>query len=339
MSIVILGIDLAKSTFSLHGVDARGQCVLRKTVSRSRLLSLIAQLPPCLIGMEACSGAHYWAREFERLGHRVGIMAAKFVAPYRTGGKNDHNDAQAICEAVSRPSMRFVAIKSEAQQALLSMHRVRTMLVKERTALINQLRGLLSEFGIVIPQGREQAQSHLARLIGDDTLQLPALFKQLLADLYQRLTELHRQLLGYDRALEQQAREHPTAKRLMTIPGIGAITATALIASVSDPQSFRNGRQFAAWLGLVPKQFTTGGKIRLGRITKRGDSYLRMLLIHGTRAVLATCQHKVDRVSCWIKSLAERRGYKRAIVALAAKNARIVWALLTTKKEYELKAV
>lgn len=338
MNVTTIGIDLAKNTFSLHGVDARGKTVLRQTLNRAKLLAFLAQQPTSLIGLEACSGAHYWARELQKLGHRAGIMAPRLVAPYRQGGKNDGNDAQAICEAVSRPAMRFVPVKSAEQQAVLCLHRIRQGLVKERTAMINQLRGLLAEFGLVMPKGRYDAQRHIPRLLEDAENGLPALARRLLHDVYLRLNAMNEQLLAYDRELEHLAKASEIAQRLMSVPGVGAVTASAMLASVSDPRQFRNGRAFAAWLGLVPRQYTTGGKIRLGRITKRGDVYLRTLLIHGTRAVLSRVKDKPDRLSAWSRALIERRGYKRASVALAAKNARILWALMTRHTTYQLKA-
>lgn len=338
MNITTIGIDLAKHSFSLHGIDQHGKVVLRKTMSRGKLLGFMAQLPPCVVGMEACSGAHYWGREFVKLGHQVGIMAPRFVAPYRKNEKNDSNDAEAICEAATRPSMRFVPVKSAEQQAVLVLHRIRAGLVKERTALINQLRGLLTEFGIVMPVGRYSAQEALPAILEDADNALPHLARRLLADAHDRLLKVNEQIRAYDRELETLARESEAARRLMTIPGIGAVTATALVASVGDPSQFHSGRQFAAWLGLVPRQYTTGGKVRLGRITKRGDVYLRTLLIHGTRAVLAALKDKNDRVSQWVRELVARRGYKRAVVALAAKNARILWAMLMQRRDYELKA-
>jgi transposase len=337
MNVTTIGIDLAKMTFRVHGVDDRGKTVCRHNISRAKLLAFMAQQPPSLIGMEACSGAHHWGRALSALGHRVGIMAPRFVVPYRKGSKNDGNDAEAICEAVARPGMRFVPIKSAEQQAVLCLHRVRQGLIKERTAAINQLRGLLAEFGLVMPKGRYPAQRHLPRILEDAENGLPMLARRLLHDASLRLQAMNTQLLAYDRELEHLANESEIAQRLMTIPGVGAVTATAILASVGDPGQFRNGRQFAAWLGLVPRQYTTGGKIRLGRITKRGDVYLRTLLIHGTRAVLAKVAEKPDRLSVWSRVLIERRGYKRAAVALAAKNARIVWALMRRGTAYQLK--
>ncbi len=337
MNVTTIGIDLAKNSFSLHGVDSRGQTVWRKSLTRTKLLPFLGSLPPCRIGLEACSGAHHWGRAATALGHRVGIMASRFVAPYRKGGKNDGNDAEAICEAVSRPGMRFVPIKSTEQQAVLCLHRIRAGLIKERTAAINQLRGLLSEFGLIVPKGRYAAQHHIPGILEDAENGLPMLARRLLHDTYQRLRGMNEQILAYDRELEHLAKASDMATRLMTLPGIGAVTATAIIASIGDPKQFKNGRQFAAWLGLVPRQYTTGGKIRLGRITKKGDVYLRTLLIHGTRAVLATVADKPDRMSTWARTLIERRGYRRAAVALAAKNARIVWALMSRGTTYQLK--
>jgi transposase len=337
MNVTTIGIDLAMNTFSLHGVDSRANVVFRKTLSHTKLLPFLGALPPCLIGMETCSGAHYWGRELMKLGHRVGIMATRFVAPYRKGGKNDGNDAEAICEAVGRPDMRFVPVKSADQQAILGLHRIRQGLIKERTALINQLRGLLSEFGLIMSKGRYSAQHQIPEILEDAENGLPMLARKLLHDTYQHLLVLNEEILAYDRELNHLVRDSEPAERLMGVPGVSAITASALLASVGDPKQFKNGRQFAAWLGLTPRQHTTGGKIRLGRITKKGDVYLRTLLIHGTRAVLSTVKDKDDKLSCWTKALIERRGYKRAAVALAAKNARILWAIMVRGETYRLR--
>jgi len=334
MNVTTVGIDLAKNVFSVHGVGEHGKVLLRRTVSRAHLLELMAGIGPCLVGLEACSGAHHWARELGKLGHTVRIMAPRFVAPYRKSGKNDGNDAEAICEAVARPSMRFVPVKSAEQQALLTMHRVRQGLVEERTALINQLRGLLSEFGFVCPQGRYQARRAFPIVLEDPDNGLPELARSVLVELNERIGELDVRILAYERRIEALARQSEAAQRLMAVPGVGPVTATALIASVAQPQAFKNGRQFAAWLGLVPRQYSTGGKPRLGRISKRGDVYLRTLLIHGTRAVLSRVSQKTDRASAWVRALIERRGYRRAAVALAAKNARRIWVLLATGQSY-----
>lgn len=334
MNITTMGIDLAKNNFSLVGMNKHSKIVLRKSLSRTKLLRFIANCPPCLIGMEACSGAHYWSREFHKLGHRVGIIAAKFVQPYLKGCKNDNNDAEAICEAVSRPNIWFVPEKTVDQQAVLCVHRVRQGLVSERTSMLNQLRGLLSEFGIVMSGGRYQAQKAIPDILEDAENQLPVLARRMIDRLWKRIKQANEDILAYDRELSQLVRESAVATRLMTIPGVGEQTATGMIASVPDPRAFKNSRQFSAWLGLVPRQYTTGGHIRLGRITKRGDKYLRMCLVHGARAVVANLRDKDDRVSCWVRDLVERRGYLRAVVALAARNARTIWTLMMKEENY-----
>jgi transposase len=335
MNLTTLGIDLAKTSFSIVGMNQHGKVVLRKTLKRDKLLPFIAQCPPCLIGMEACSGAHYWGREFSKLGHKVGIMACKFIAPFRKGGKNDNNDAEAICEAVTRRNIWFVPVKTADQQAQLCVHRVRQGLVGERTALINQLRGLLSEFGIVIAKGRYPAQKAIPLILEDADNALPMLARQMITNLWERIKIANEQILFYDRELGKQARHNPAAKRLLTIPGVGEQVASGVVSSVPDPSLFKNSRQFAAWLGLVPRQHTTGGNIRLGRITKQGDRYLRMCLVHGARAVLANLKDKQDKVSCWARELIARRGYLRAVVAMAARNARLIWTLMVKQEDYK----
>jgi transposase len=335
MNLTTLGIDLAKTSFSLVGMDKNGKVILRKTLKRAQLLPFIAQCPSCLIGMEACSGAHYWGREFRKLGHEVGIMACKFIAPFRKGGKNDNNDAEAICEAVSRSTIWFVPVKTAEQQAQLCVHRVRQGVIGERTALINQLRGLLSEFGIVMPKGRYPAQREIPLILEDADNGLPMLARQMITNLWERINIANEQILFYDRELGKQARHNPVSKRLLTIPGVGEQVASGVVASVPDPSLFKNSRQFAAWLGLVPRQYTTGGNIRLGRITKQGDRYLRMCLVHGARAVLANLKDKQDKISCWARELIERRGYLRAVVAMAARNARLIWTLMVKQEDYQ----
>jgi transposase len=340
MKITTIGIDLAKSVFSIHGVDEHGKSVLKRQVRREQVFEVMARLEPCLIGMEACSGAHHFARELRKLGHDARIMAPQFVHPYRKSQKNDGNDAEAICEAVGRPNMRFVATKSEEQQALLVVHRVRKALVEERTGLINALRGMLCEFGVVLPQGRYRLRARLPSVLLDENERLPALAREIFRELAQRIDQLDEHILAYDRRIEALVRESDAAKRLLQIPGIGPITASALVASVGDAKMFSNGRQFAAWLGLVPKQYSTGGKTRLGRISKRGDVYLRTLLIHGTRAVIsASKQQPTSALSVWVQQLRARRGLKKAAVALAAKNARIAWALLAREQHYRTRTV
>ncbi len=336
MNLTTIGIDLAKTSFSLVGMDNHGNVVLRKTLKRAQLLPLIAQYPSCLIGMEACSGAHYWAREFTKLGHKVGIIASKFIAPFRKGAKNDNNDAEAICEAVSRSTIWFVPVKTAEQQAQLCVHRVRQGLVTERTALINQLRGLLSEFGFVLPKGRYPAQREIPLILEDANNNLPMLARQMISNIWERIKVTNEQILFYDRELRKQAHHNPVAKRLLTIPGVGAQVASGVAASVTDPSLFKNSRQFAAWLGLVPRQYTTGGHIRLGRITKQGDQYLRMCLVHGARSVLSNIKDKQDKISCWARDLIARRGYLRAVVAMAARNARLIWTLMMKQEDYKI---
>lgn len=322
--ITTVGIDLAKSVFSLHGVDDAGAVVLRKTVRRDRLVETVAGLSPCLIGMEACSGAHEWGRRFQGYGHTVRLMAPKFVAPYRKSGKNDGNDAEAICEAVTRPSMRFVPVKSLEQQALLALHRVRQGFVVERTAIINRLRGLMTEFGVVLPQRSVTVRRQAAAAAEA----LPELARRVIGDLLDQLRVLDERIGGYDREIEAQAKHCEPAQRLMQIRGIGATTALAIVATVGNAQEFKSGRQFAAWIGLVPGQYSTGGRTRLGHISKRGDAYLRNLFVQGARSVLNSAGAHQDRMSRWILELQPRRGYYRTLVAIANKNARIAWALL-----------
>ncbi|MFC7633784.1 IS110 family transposase [Paraburkholderia humisilvae] len=328
MPIVIVGIDLAKNMFAVHGVDGTGKAVLVKPrVSRDQLVALIAQLPPCLIGMEACSGAHHWARVFQRYGHTVKLMAPKLVAPYRMSGKrgkNDAADAAAICEAVTRPSMRFVPLKDEHQQATLCLHRTRQGFVEERTAIYNRMRGLLSEFGVVLPQSPERFRREIPAHLDA----LPGWARRCLSDLLEHVGIIEDRLVEYDRAIGEIARDDERSRRLMQLRGIGPTTASALLASIGAGHDFKNGRQVAAWPGLTPSQYSNGGKERPGAITKTGDAYLRNLLVLGARSVMASPGDKQDRFSRWVKSLLERRGYWRTAVAIAAKNARMAWATL-----------
>lgn len=323
-NVTTIGIDLAKQSFSVHGVDAAGAVVLRKTVSRARLAVLLAEQPRCLIGLEACSGAHEWARRFRSFGHTVKLMAPRLVAPYRQNGKNDGNDAQAICEAVSRPHMRFIPIKTPEQQAVLCLHRVRQGFIEERTATINRLRGLLAEFGFVLSQSaatvRREANALLERL--------PPHAARALGDLLEHVRVLDARVREYERSIEAHARQDQAAQLALKRQGVGPITASAIVASVGNAREFKNGRQFSAWLGLVPRQHSTGGKQRLGHITGRGDPYLRTLLVMGARSVLQRAVGKDDPLSRWALAVRARRGYHRACVAVAAKNARVLWAML-----------
>ncbi len=335
MKVKRIGLDLAKNLFEIHGVDGEERVAVRETLKRGKVLEYFAQLPPCLVGMEACGGAHYWARELAKLGHDARLMAPQFVVPYRKNNKTDRNDAQAICEAVGRPSMRFVPVKDEAQQTVTMLHRMRSLLLSERTALVNQSRGLLGEFGLVVGQGIGRLRRRLPEILEDGENALPPLARELFADLYGRLRELDAKLGEYDQRIAQLARTSAPAQRLMQVEGVGALTATALVAAAGDGRQFANGRQFAAWLGLVPREYSSGGRVRRGRISKRGDVYLRTLLIHGARVVYRYLGERSDRKSLWLRQLAERRGVNKAIVALAAKHARILWALLAKGGAYE----
>ena len=337
MGIVTVGIDLAKNIFAVHGVDDNGKPALVKPkVSREHLLPLIAQLPPCLIGMEACSGAHHWARLFRQHGHTVRLIAPKFVIPYRLSGKrgkNDAADAAAICEAVTRPQMRFVPVKEEHQQVILALHRTRQGFVEERTATYNRLRGLISEFGIVCPQ----KVAALRRALMDRLEDLPGYLNRCVGDLLAHADGLEARIAEYDRIIAQAARDDARSKRLMRLPGIGPNTASAMLASIGGGHDFKNGRQVAAWIGLTPGQYSSGGTARLGRITKAGDNYLRSLLVMGAKAILSGLGEKQDRFSRWARSLVERRGYWKAVVAIAAKNARLAWAVLRYGEEFRLR--
>jgi len=338
MAIVTVGIDLAKNVFALHGVDEAGAPRLKQPkVARGKLNALVAALPPCRIGIEACSGAHHWARQFQAHGHTVRLMAPKLVTPYRmTGkrGKNDAADAAAICEAVQRANMRFVPVKSEEQQSRLMVHRARQGFVAARTACINRIRGLLSEFGIVLPLKaevvRREARNHLE--------ELPGYANTVIGDLLSEVSHLDERIKQYDTHIRAMARDCTAAQQLMQLMGVGEITATALVAMVGNAREFHSGRQLSAWLGLVPGQYSSGGKARLGSITKAGDAYLRSLLVLGARAVLNAAKGKTDSLSRWALAVAERRGYWKAVVAIAAKNARMAWAVLTKGEAFKLPA-
>lgn len=334
MNTTVFGVDLAKSVFQVHGVNERGKPTVVKALRRADVIRFFANLPACLIGMEACASAHYWARRLAALGHTVRLMAPQFVKPYVKTNKNDARDAEAICEAVCRPNMRFVPIKTAEQQALLSLHRVRQGFVEARTAQANQIRGLLAEFGIVAPAGLGHLQRRIPGILEDADNGLPHSTRALFSKLFEHLCELQRRVHEVEVSIKAWHREDPYSLRLEAIPGVGPLTASALVASVGDASAFKNGRQLAAWLGLVPRQNSSGGKDRLLGISKRGDTYLRTLLIHGARSVLLYARRRADQANGWLSRLAERRHPNIAAVALANKNARIVWALLARKCEY-----
>jgi transposase len=309
--------------------------VLKKQLKRPQVVAFFANLPPCLLGMEACASAHYWARKLQSFGHSVKLMAPQFVKPYVKTNKNDVADAEAICEAVSRPNMRFVPIKNGEQQAVLSLHRARQGFVKARTAQANQIRGLLAEYGIVIPQGIGHIAKRLPEILEDGENDLPGAFRQLLDRLGDHLKELDRQVGELEMQIQSWHRENEASKKMAQIPGIGPITASALVASIGDAKSFENARQLAAWLGLVPRQHSSGGKQVLLGISKRGDTYLRTLLIHGARAVIRVAERKVGYADSWLARLVGRHNKNVAAVALANKNARTVWALLAHGRDYQ----
>jgi len=333
MKITTIGFDLAKMVFQVHGVDERGKVAARKQLKRAEMLKYFANLEPCLIGMEACGSAHYWARKLEGYGHTVKLMAPQFVKPYVKTNKNDAADAEAICEAVRRPNMRFVAIKNVEQQAILSVHRARQGFVKARTAQGNQIRGLLSEFGIVIPQGISSIMKQVPEILEDGENGLPGVMRNLIERLTENLKEMDRQAKELEAQIQIWHRENEASRKLAEIPGLGPITASAIVATVGDAREFKNGRQLAAWMGLVPKQHSSGGKQTLLGISKRGDTYLRTLMIHGARAVIRFAEKKAEPES-WMRKLMSRRNKNVAAVALANKNARIVWALLAHDRTF-----
>jgi len=333
-NITTIGIDLAKNVFQLHCNDRHGKKVISKRLSREQLPEFIVNLTPCLIGMEACGSAHYWARLFKGYGHDVKLMSPQYVKPYVKTNKNDRADAQAIAEAVTRPSMRFVPIKETSQQDILSTHRVRERMIGNRTGLSNQIRGLLLEYGIAIRIGKYALKKELAELTSVVSNTLTPIIKELMVDLYDEYIKLDEKIKEYDKKIEQIAKENEQCKRLTAIPGVGPISATAMYASLGNVSVFNKGKDVSAWLGLVPKQLSSGNKILLCGISKRGNKYLRQLLIHGARAVIKALGDKDDKFSRWLKSLSARVGYNKAAVALANKNARIIWALLSGQESY-----
>ncbi len=334
MKLTTIGIDLAKNVLQVHGADEKGKTVLKKQLKRAQVLAFFANLTPCKIGMEACGSAHYWARKLQALGHRVQLIAPQYVKPFVKRNKNDAADAEAICEAVSRPNMPAVPIKNASQQAILSVHRARQGFVKARTAQANQIRGLLAEYGIAIPQGIGHIAERVPAIIEDGENDLPGSFRLLIQRLLDHLKELDGQVGELELEIQRWHRENAASQKLAKIPGIGPMTASAVVASIGDARNFKNGRQLAAWLGIVPRQHSTGGKSTLLGISKRGDTYLRTLLIHGARAVIRVAERK-PAADPWLKSLLARRNKNVATVALANKNARTIWALLTHDREYE----
>lgn len=338
LQISILAIDLSKNSFQLHGVDAHRKCVLRKKLPRAKLLAFVANLPPCMIAVEACGGANHWLRKFSESGHVVQMIAPQFVKPFVKSNKSDAADAEAICEAAQRPTMRFVPAKSIQQQDIQSVHRIRSQAVARRTALANQIRGLLTEYGVLIPKGISYIRKHIPMILEDAENDLTALFRELLSELYDEMVHLDQRVDMLEQKLAVISAQNPDCQRLLTIPGIGLLTATALVAAIGDISVFKNGRELAAWLGLVPRQHSTGGMPTLLGISKRGDTYLRTLLIHGGRTVVRVAHKYEDRRNQWIKELDQRRGKNISAVAVANKNARIAWAVLSKKESYQVAA-
>lgn len=342
MEVTTIGIDIAKRNFQIHGVDKNGKTILKKKLIREQVLIFMSNLPKCLVGMEACGGSSYWARELIKLGHNVKLMAAQFVKPYVKTNKNDQADAEAICEAVARPNMRFVPIKTVEQQDILFIHRVRQRLVKNRTALANEIRGLLHELGFVIPQGINKIIVKLTEIL--DKGKLSQLSYQTFYELKEEFLENDKKIKELEKRLKVIAINSTKCQQLMAIPGIGLITATALVTSIGNATNFENGRQLSAWLGLVPRQHSSGGKDKLLGISKRGDIYLRTLLIQGARAVLNTkirfmseeqkSQKDYSKFTAWMFNLIERSGHNKTVVAIANKLARVVFVVLSSGNDY-----
>ena len=334
MEITTVGLDLAKRVFQVHALGGGGEVVVRKTLRRAQMIPYFAGLERCLVGIEACGTSHYWAREIGKLGHEVRLMPPAYVKPYVKRGKTDASDAEAICEAVRRPTMRYVAIKSSEQQAALGMHRTRDLFVKQRTQLVNMIRSLLAEFGIEIRQGIGQALMVAKRAAADDLPDIPPLAAKVIAGLAGQVLDLQARLREIEREMLVWHRSNDVARRLATIPGVGVVCATALAASVTDPHQFRSGRQFAAWLGLTPLQHSSGGRERLGRISKMGDKYLRRLLIVGMTSLVRRAKYKPTTVDPRLADLLLRKPVRVVTVALANKTARVVWAIMTRGGTY-----
>jgi transposase len=333
MEISTIGIDLAKEVFQIHAVDARGNVVLKKKLKRKEMATFFANLTPCLIGMEACSSSHYWARKLQAIGHQVKLMAPQFVKPYVKANKNDAADAEAICEAVTRPSMRFVGVKNVEQQTVLATHRVRSLLVAERTALVNQTRGLLGEFGLIAPKGVHALRAQLPDILEDAENELTPDMRELIAMMSDRINLVTEKLNELELKVKESNKRNDVISKLQRIPGIGPLTASAMIATIGNFKEFKNGRELAAFLGVVPRQHSSGGKQNLLGISKRGDGYLRTLLIHGARSVIRYAESKQDK-NPWLMNLIGRRNKNIAAVALANKNIRIIWAMMTKGTDF-----
>ena len=334
MQVTTIGLDLAKRVFQVHGVDVAGKIALRRKLQRSEMAGFFADLPACLIGIEACATAHHWARLIGKAGHDVRLIPPAYVKPYVRRSKTDAADAEAICEAVSRPNMRFVPVKSAAQQAALLHHRTRDLLVRQRTMLTNALRGHLGEFGIIAPTGRHRVSDLLVSLQEADDIEVPALAREALRSLVAELQALERRIEAIEKVIVREHKANAVSRRLATIPGIGPITASAIAATIADASTFRSGRELAAWIGLVPRQHSSGGKQKLGRVSKQGDRYLRRLLTIGATAVMRHLTGKTDGHSTWIAALMGRRPFRLVSLAVANKMARIAWAVMVRQEDY-----
>lgn len=334
-NITVLGIDIAKRVFQLHGVDERGKAVLRRQVSRSELRNTIARLPKCLIAMEACSGSSYWAREFRGMGHEVRLIAPQFVKPFVKSNKNDAADAEAIAEAVQRPSMRFVTPKEIVHQDIQALHRIRRRVVTARVSLTNELHGVLIEYGIVLPLALKKMKQAIAVLVDPQDHRLSAQMKELMRMMLEELEAAEERVALLDRKMSQLSNENEVCRRLKEIPGVGPMISTALYSAVVDANTFKNGRQLSAWIGLVPRQHSTGGKNVLLGISKRGDPYLRQLMVHGARSIVKNPAGKEDRLSKWIVEKERTRGWNKAVVAVANKTARAAWVLMARGEKYQ----
>jgi len=326
--VITIGVDLAKNIFQVHGVDAEGGVVVRRQLRRGQMLAFFKKLPPCLVGMEACATAHHWARQLIGLGHEVRLMPPHYVKPYVKRSKNDATDAAAICEAVTRPTMRFVSVKSMDQQSVLMLHRTRELLVRQRTMLINAIRAHMAEFGIVAPAGVPRIKELLTVIADEEDLRLPSLARTCLESLVRQYLSLNDEIIAAEQHITRWHRSNEVSRRLETIPGIGPIIASALTATITNPEVFKSGRELAAWIGLVPRQNSTGGRQRLGNISKQGDQYLRWLLVAGAMSVIRHAKRRGRACLPWLADIIDRKPTKVAAVALANKNARIVWALL-----------
>ena len=334
-TVTTIGLDIAKSVFQLHGVDAAGQVVIRRQLKRRNVLAFFQKLSPCLVGIEACASSHYWSRELRALGHTVRLMPPAYVKPYVKRQKNDAADAEAICEAVTRANMRFVATKTPEQQSCLMLHRTRHLFIRQQTAVINAIRAHLAEFGIVAPVGRNGVEELLNVVADPADNRVPDIARACLAALGAQLRKLKEQILEFDRMIMAWHRSNETSRRLDDIPGVGPVLATALVASVADPKAFRSGRNFSAWIGLVPKQHSSGGKDRLGHISKQGDRYLRSLFVAGALAVIRYAKIHGTKHRPWLTALLARRPTKVAAIALANKIARMVWAMMAKGERYK----